>query len=65
MAEPITRYFITPNEVRTELMDIIQSLCIWECDDASVTRSLFYIQGACDLADSLIKRMEGQKECGQ
>lgn len=52
---------LTPDDIRSELMNLIHDLCIWECDDESVTRSLFYIQDAYDLADSLIKRMEGKK----
>ncbi len=56
---------LTPDDIRAEMMGIIRDLCIWECDDATVTRSLFYIQGAYDLADSLIKRMEGKNEPGK
>ena len=56
---------ITPDVIRKELMELIDSLCIWETPekdgDEFKTRCLFYIQGAYDMADQLIKRLEGKK----
>ena len=57
---------ITPDIIRKELMGLIDSLCIWDCPDENggsewKTRSLFYIQGVYDMADQLIKRLEGKK----
>lgn len=52
---------LTPDDIRAEMMDLIRDLCIWDCDDESVTRALFYINGAYDLANNLIERMEGKE----
>lgn len=57
---------ITPDIIRKELMVLIDSLCIWDCPDENggsewKTRSLFYIQGAYEMADVMIKKLEESK----
>ena len=57
---------LTPDIIRQEFMDCVRDLCIWEtpdeeCGNEVKTRELFYIQGAYDLANQLIKRLEEKK----
>lgn len=58
---------ITPDIIRQEVMQMIRESCVWdipaEGDNAQdLTRTLFYICGAYDLAHNLINRLEGRKD---
>ena len=57
---------LTPEAVMGKVLELIQSLLVWEISDGesgneAKTRSLYYIAGMTDLADELIKMMEGTK----
>lgn len=52
---------LTPDMIREELMSCIGDLCIWEIPEGDQARTLFFIQGAYDMAHALIKRMEAEK----
>lgn len=57
---------ITPDIIRKEFMGLVCDLMIWEtpdedCGNELKTRELFYVQGAYDMADQLIKRLEVKK----
>lgn len=58
---------ITPDIIRKEFMGLVNDLCLWDTpEDESgnefKTRSLFYIQGAYDMAAGLIHRL-GEGVC--
>lgn len=57
---------ITPDIIRQEFMHLVYDLVIWDTPEGESgsefkTRCLFYIQGAYDMADQLIKRLEEEK----
>ena len=57
---------ITPDMIREEFMGCVRDLLLWEMPDGesgreTMMRSLFYLQGAYDLANELIARLEGSK----
>lgn len=55
---------LTPDIIRQEFMGCVRDLLIWDMPDEGEasqeikTRALFYIQGAYDLAECLIRKME-------
>lgn len=57
---------ITAEIIHDEFMSCVKDLCICGIPDDETsneykTRSLFYIQGAYDMANSLIKRLKDEK----